>query len=638
MIWTKRIQCRSVVGAGFISLVVVISVNFTTGVNAQTPNITLVGSEARSVTDGVDVFSGQLEQVLPLITIRGRGTANVGLYLPLRNTQWRVMETWSGYNYGAERAYYGYRADHSYFFNNQMTRARAGYSSLAKLEIETKFIGWFMGQTQSVTELRFTSNDGSIIKFRDVLTNGQPYDSQNRGCIFSAYQVPNPPPTCSRGRIFRSVDGSNITFVAEEDIHDMIFQNWFGPPSGNSTQNNVAGTFYLPDGRRVRVQNNFNNITRITDQNGNFTSFEYVTEPGYTHYFLKKITDSLNREVNIIYGDAMQPSFFDEIVIKGFGGSERRVRINYTAIENAMLPGHSLGVPLFPGVTTRCYIVNSGQPCDPTPGGPSGPHYASSEQVPSSIVLPNGQQYQFYYNKYLELARLKNPAGSFFDYGYSGGLEGWEDGFEPPVYSGGGTIFRRIASVKQFDDAGALVSEKTFSNVPQWVSQSNPSFPIVDNVTVNIKDAGGTNLSSHKRYFHFDLLFSMRHGREYKSEILDPITQAVLRRTETKWEQREPFPWCSTDFLTLYFCDNSVDPNGGPPVDPRITEIKTTLETAEVTKKTLSYDQYNNVIDTYEYDFGEGQPGPFLRRSHADYVTDANYTSHTGAYLLRLKS
>jgi RHS repeat-associated core domain len=90
--------------------------------------------------------------------------------------------------------------------------------------------------------------------------------------------------------------------------------------------------------------------------------------------------------------------------------------------------------------------------------------------------------------------------------------------------------------------------------------------------------------------------------------------------------------------MTLYPCTDGNDPHAAPAVDPRVTEVKTTLETGQVTKKTFSYDQYNNVTDIFEYDYGNGQAGQLLLRTHTDYVTDANYTNYTVSYLLRLPS
>ena len=290
-----------------------------------------------------------------------------------------------------------------------------------------------------------------------------------------------------------------------------------------------------------------------------------------------------------------------------------------------MLPGHSL-TPIFPRVESVCETG----PCPGYPHPPGNGTPATSQSVVSSIVLPNSKQYSIYYDEYLEVARIKNPLGSYVDYEYSGWLRGADaDGYFEWGFSAG-TIGRRIASVKNFDETGQLISQKTFSHPPQYAT---PSLPALDNVTIEVKDSSGTSLAKSKHYF-YDTVGSLggtwRAGKEFKTEILDPITNTVLRNTDKTWERRAPFQWCS-GILQYYTCGEANWPGSSPPVDPRVTEVKTTLETGQVTKKTFLYDQYNNITDTYEYDFGTGQAGQFLRRSHTDYVTDSNYTSHTGA-------
>ncbi|MBZ5579773.1 MAG: hypothetical protein LAP40_24720 [Acidobacteriia bacterium] len=41
-----------------------------------------------------------------------------------------------------------------------------------------------------------------------------------------------------------------------------------------------------------------------------------------------------------------------------------------------------------------------------------------------------------------------------------------------------------------------------------------------------------------------------------------------------------------------------------------------------------SADTFNNLTDTYEYDYGDttGSPGPLLKHVHTNYVTDSGYT------------
>ena len=109
-------------------------------------------------------------------------------------------------------------------------------------------------------------------------------------------------------------------------------------------------------------------------------------------------------------------------------------------------------------------------------------------------------------------------------------------------------------------------------------------------------------------------------GKEYRNEILSPQDSSILRATEQTWQQTNP-GWCA----------NSGD--NAPVNNPHVVQTTTTLgDSNQVSKRTFTYDSFNNLTDTYEYDYGIGAPGQFLRRSHTDYLTtnpvnNINYTS-----------
>lgn len=253
-------------------------------------NIALQGVEIATVTDGVDIFSGKLEQILPLIKVQGRGGMSETLNLPLRNIEWRVNEGVSLESQGKVYTFYNPAQ------SNYTQFARAGYATIGRLEVQTRFTGYYFMETPGVTEIKFTSSSGSITHFRDTLTNGQPYDLRARGCS-AGLGHPNPEPACSRGRIFRAIDGSNTTFVADADVLDVIGDQVGG--SQYKLQSNISGTIFLNNGTRIRIESLFNTVAKITDRNGNFLKFDYITAPGYTQSYLNKITDSLNRQTSL---------------------------------------------------------------------------------------------------------------------------------------------------------------------------------------------------------------------------------------------------------------------------------------------------------------------------------------------------
>ncbi len=600
--------------------------------------VQMATSRAESMADGVNLFSGELEQSIPLLNIKGRGEISHSLLLPIRNIKWQVYLAFLDNQSYPDRYIEKYRAllgePSTYPFQENTSPAlmsRGGYAWAGKIRGETKRAGLYAFDPLVTTSLTFTSNDGSTMEFRDA-TDGQLLDYHARGCPGPYFPPSQPvPQACSRGRVFHSIKGEDAIFVADSDIYDLLNYDIMGNELPNA-QTMISGSLFLSNGTRMIFTTGF--LTKIIDRNGNFINFEYAHHLPTYLFALSKITDSLNREIIFNYGDWTQSSYFDEIVYKGFGGAQRGIRINYKEASQALAPGQQqqTSEQLFPNVLSRCYFYNGGT-CGTSPA--AGVPLHVSPKVVSSIVLPDQRQFQFQYNSYSELSRIVYPTGTYLEYGYSGLIGAASNGFQEPLGWGGGGIYRRVSSVKTVEASGQIVSEKTLSNIPQ---QIQPSSTIVDNVTIEVKNGHGMVLGKSRHYFYgIGISSTWRHGKEHTVETLDPTTGIVIRKTETKWEQRAPFPWCA-GLLQQYACDEVNWPGSSPPVDPRITQVKTTLETGEVTKKTFSYDQYNNVTDTFEFDYGEGQPGSLLRRSHIDYVTDPIYTNSEGPNLKRLPS
>ena len=303
------------------------------------------GSYAATVTDGVDIFSGELQNILPLLNVQGRGEASYSVSLPLRNQRWQSVRTGQTEipnpyhvvgHYQAKLGWtnasgIGGEARLSSFTRGGL--GDGGYGETGTIKVQTNRLGSISFDPMVATTIRFSSNDGSVISFRDA-TDGQPLDAEARGCR-NSYIWPNPPPipqACSRGRVFHSINGENATFVADQDIYDLLVYDTLGYEISNARS--ATGTLFLSNGTKIVFENvlftnqNFPEVasnvpmmTKVIDRNGNYLSFEYNTFanvlPGYT--LLKTIRDSLNREVTFAYGDYTQPTYFDEIIYKGFG-------------------------------------------------------------------------------------------------------------------------------------------------------------------------------------------------------------------------------------------------------------------------------------------------------------------------------
>ncbi len=108
----------------------------------------------------------------------------------------------------------------------------------------TIYGGEFNGKV--LTRLTFTSPDATEYELVDALTNGAPHFFGQCGSQ-----------TFSRGRVFVSHDGADLTFIADQPV----------------TENNttwgigvVSGVLMFPDGSQYRVDGGL--VTSIRDRNG----------------------------------------------------------------------------------------------------------------------------------------------------------------------------------------------------------------------------------------------------------------------------------------------------------------------------------------------------------------------------------
>jgi hypothetical protein len=201
----------------------------------------------------------------------------------------------------------------------------------------------------SLTRLTFILPDGTEYEFRDQATGGA---QQVSSCYANGY---------NRGTVFVTADGTAATFVSDTPIYDTP-GNYNVYPSGYLSLRN--GLRYRIDGGRV---------SWMRDRNGNKLTF------AYGQYGVTSITDSLNRQVTVSYAD-FQTVFYDQITFKGFGGTPRTIRVNYSALHNVLRtnrPGDLSSVQtfaaLFPELT-----------------GSSSSNYDPYKV--SSVVLPDGVQ------------------------------------------------------------------------------------------------------------------------------------------------------------------------------------------------------------------------------------------------------
>jgi RHS repeat-associated protein len=594
----------------------------TSPTDGTTPNGLAPGTPAGSFPlsgfDNINPFSGSLNFSLPLLRIGGRGASGYTMTLPIEQ-RWRVeffqahcddASNGGGDNCGTFQPVWSTYADYNWW-----TALKPGYGPGV---IIGRRIG--VGRNEcpyvspanyayTLSRLTFIAPDGTETELRDQLHQGEAQPVSNV-CLFN--------PGASRGTVFVSADGSAMTFISDSVIYDDLYAD-----DAESLSNIYpSGYLLLRDGTRYRFDGG--QVTWIRDRNGNRNSFTYGASGVST------ITDSLNRQVQIEYNvnDVSPYGLCDRITYKGFGGGTRMIRVSKTSLENALRAGFSIQTDyqLFPE-TYGPYMV-------PALAGPFNP------QVTSAVWLPDGRSYRLLYNSYGELARVELPTGGAFEYDWSGGSVNWPDSGVIAGRSQGAQIYRRVIERRVYQDRldnSSLETKMTVSRIT-GAGEVIITDPTIVDVIQSKPDNQAIDFTRHYYYGNptNDLFTNpggaflynpWQEGKEYKTEALTSDGASVLRRVENNWQQGCPVSSWS----------NNIENN------PRISDTLTTLvDTNQVTKRTFSYDCYNNQTDVYEHGFGAGAPGPLIRRTYMPYLTtngnqgDVDYAADLNIHIRNL--
>jgi hypothetical protein len=327
------------------------------------------GAYALSGFDNVNLFNGHLNFRLPLIKVNGRGGVSFASALPIEQ-RWTVDHDSFG----------------PYHFPNYnwWTGLRPGYGpGVLQGRQMSEGCPEGPGNTEGTTRLTFTASDGTEYELRDQIYGGQaassfcnPFDPQAPGTL--------------RGTTFVTADGSSATFISDSTIYDYTYT-----PSGPRIIT-PSGYLMLRDGTRFRIDSGL--VTWVRDKNGNKISFTY--EGSWLSWRITSATDSLNRQITFQY-DFSDPTYgvCDRIILKGFGGTQRIIRIVRTTLSNALIAGESIAT--YQGLF-------------PTLNGSSSTYH--NPDVVSVVWLSDGRSYQFRYNRYGELCRVDLPTEGRFEY------------------------------------------------------------------------------------------------------------------------------------------------------------------------------------------------------------------------------
>src|ERR1044072_5047795 len=260
------------------------------------------GSYPLSDFDNINLFNGSLNFSLPLVKVGGRGSAGYPITLRI-DQKWLVDKELDGTppvnHYYAQP---GWWTDFGWAPVYSMGRMEMRQGGTRNFVIAS---GCGYVNQQTLTRLTFTAPDGTEYELRDQQTNGQPVAGS---CTYY-----------TRGTVFITSDGSGATFISDAAITDY--------PFGNPSNVPPSGYMMLRDGTRYRIDNG--NVSWIRDHNGNKVVLTYDN-----FQRVNSVTDSLNRQVTIVYSTTSVP--YDQITLKGFGGATRTIKVHLSVLSTTL--------------------------------------------------------------------------------------------------------------------------------------------------------------------------------------------------------------------------------------------------------------------------------------------------------------
>lgn len=509
--------------------------------------------------DNVNIFQGNINFSLPLVSAGGRGEAGVTVPLTIENN-WKLIT-----------GYIGQAPAYSYIPDSMNGAMQEGPGKVTVQVTGSDFTEVTCGgiadwePQNAKLKINFKGADGTSYSFRSTSNSGAPYQVQL--CPTGAQKY-------NHGTEFISWDGSGAKFVSDVDIKSMITYDAVDP----------SGYILLPNGVTYRVDGGY--VSWIQDRNGNRTAFTYSSTTG----LLQTITDSNGRVTTFAYDQNQSPyGYHTKITYKGFGGTERAIRISYKGLSDALRSG--------------------------TTDFPNHP-------VVSDLWLPDGRKFTFLYSIYGNIAKVTIPTGAVYEYDY--------DVIAAPLaaqFINNGAPYIRLSERRLYSDGVNLSQKTTYTSASPF--------------TVDTYDGSGTRLSRVKHYFAGSagpVLYTganmledeevFNNGRETKTEYFAGNGTSLLRTVDTVWAVGRSATW------NIYGSNTIIDH------DARIQSVTTTLpDTGYTNGSVYVYDSnagYNLQTDVYDYDYGSGgTPGNFLRRSHTDYEQSTTYTGNA-AHLLNL--
>lgn len=568
-----------------------------------------LGSYGGSNFDKINLFNGNVSMSFPLASLTSRGGMSAGVVLSYNSKLWYVdkVETDVTARIINEPSTVSVAYIPSYSEPDpEISSLGAGWTIHAgSLRVVSTAIYNKANRTcvfpgpgvqpvkpeKTISIVTFTAPDGTTYDFRDRIYDGEPRFLVNCEGV-------------SRGKRFESKDGTSATFVSDTEIKDGFF---------SLSNTNISGYVYLRDGTRFRIEQG--RVVKQRDNNGNIIEYTYEGNR------LKRVTDNMGRTIEVRYD--VSARILATVTIKGIGGQARVTTIRGGRLENHLAANESRKNidELFPVEAVQMSV----------PGFSFNPRTVSEVILPDSDPSgsPEGHEWEFKYNSYGEVVRVKTPARGVveFDMGPNIGLN--NGGYDTILNQ----IFRRVVARRTYpSDNGPIEGKVTYSD-PTDPAKIDNGDVTVEQTEVDPND-GDRILSKSKHKFSGHPKRGLDRaggtpprtgyrpwleGKELETEQFNFDGTTAMRRTITKYKQQSGVAWVAgADENTLAQPENN----------PRVTKITNSLldgTTPKTSKTDYEYDQFNNVTR----EILTGYDNEVIREVERSYITTLNGIDYT---------
>ena len=596
-----------------------------------------VSTYARDKIETVNLANGNLSLSIPLATIGGRGPASYTVALSYNSKVWTAQHNQE--NAGTEgtpefppngipRDLYTAVFDKPEEFEPGLAKLGGGWTIRLAPGIKALTFGIEpststtcsvsseeppkCGYNFVLTKMWLSLPDGSQVELRDKATQGTPAIAPLSNGFRQLIDR-------DRGRVWQSIDGSNVTFVRDA-----------GYPIGQvGGLHFPSGWVFLPDGSRIRLADGAGE--KIIDRNGNFLSVGFG---GFV--------DQLGRQTTISFSENTV-----SITVRGYLGSADRVMtIQLGAIGDNLRAGfQSLPRPFTTGDAFTDALGNYFEHTLQTPHtdlfehSEGIKHYGSTEgddigarTTVTRLTLLDGRSFSFRYNQYGEVAEIVYPGGGLSQIDYVGS----PSSICQLNSQMAATFNRSVSQRRTLTDAINVDAAWLYAYGGGFV---NGEFVPGTTVEARQGSATGSLLASESHHF-----LKLGLGSEYRSCLgnlgtgnekwehakeFRTVTQTGSGSTVTirQWAQRAPLVWVD-DGPSGYLQRRGQEQS---PNDPRVVWEETTLENGKVKRVEYGYDDFNNITSMKEYGFGTAtSPGALMRETVRTFAGGASAPSVNG--------